>query len=142
MDIELPAYNEHVLEVFLPYQNNWVDEEIDSKIAQKYEIGYYLKENQITIPHRDIHGRLVGIRSRNTDYRAEKGAKYIPTTVGGEQYSHIINHNLYGLFHNQEAIKRTKKIMFLEGEKSVMRCERFYGSNNFTVAVSGSNIST
>lgn len=139
---ELPSFNENVLDVFLPYTNDWISEDISKRIAGKYEVGYYLKNDSITIPHRDESGRLVGIRQRNT--RKEDlslGRKYVPTIVGGTQYNHILSQNLYGLHITKEAIKRHKRVYIFEGEKSTMRCHSYYGEDNFSVSVCGSNIS-
>lgn len=140
---ELPSYDENVLDVFMPYLNNWIDEGITKDIAEKYEIGYYFKEEQIVIPNRSEDGRLIGIRSRNTDpEKIEAGMKYIPTRVGGNDYRFLSMYNLYGFYFTKEAIKRNKKCLIFEGEKSVLKAEKYYGEDNFTVAVYGSNISS
>lgn len=140
---ELPAYNENVLDVFMPYLEFWSDEGITREVADKYEIGYYFKENQIILVNRDEDGRLIGIRSRNLDKeKVDSGLKYLPTTVGGKIYSFPSMFNVYGLNHTKDNIRRLKKCLIFEGEKSVLKAEQMYGNNNFTVAVLGSNISS
>lgn len=141
MDKELPVHSEHVLDVFMSYRNNWVEENIDVDTAKKFEVGFYFTEQQITIPHRDSEGRLIGIRSRNTDERADRGMKYIPTTVSGKLYNHLTMYNCYGMHISKEAIKRHKRVYIFEGEKSCMKSEFYYKNDNFSIAVSGSNVS-
>lgn len=141
MGKELPVYDEHVLDVFMPYQNNWIDEGIDKETAELFEIGFYFKQNQITIPHRNQEGELIGIRSRNTDERADMGLKYIPTKVGGQMFNHLTAKNLYGLHLTEKTIRRHKRIYIFEGEKSCMKSQLYFNNDNFSVAVSGSNVS-
>lgn len=143
MTEELPAYDENVLDVFLPYGNDWIDEGITERVANKFEIKYYLKKHQIILVNRDENGRLIGIRSRNTDKDLlEQGLKYVPTIVGNTEYRFPSAFYLYGLYHNKNNISRIKKCLIFEGEKSVLKAEEMYGENNFTVAVLGSNISS
>ena len=143
MTKKLPEYDESVLDVFMSYSNNWIDEGITEKTAQKYEVRYYFKKHQIILVNRDENGRLIGIRSRNTDEDlVEQGLKYVPTIVGNTEYRFPSMFYLYGLYHNKQNISRLKKCLIFEGEKSVLKAEEMYGENNFTVATLGSNISS
>lgn len=141
MSKELKTVNENVLEVFLSYRNNWVDEGITPDVAKLYEVGYYLKEDQITLPVRNENGELVGIRSRNTDERVGLGMKYIPTKVSGKMYNYLNMYNCYGLHLTKDTIKKHKRIYIFEGEKSCMKSQLFYKNDNFSIAVQGSNVS-
>ena len=47
----------------------------------------------------------------------------------------------YRLYQNLKTIKRLKKVIIFEGEKSVMMCESFYPDSNFALAICGSNLS-
>ena len=108
---------------------------------KKYQISYWGEENKIIIPHRDMEGRLIGIRGRalnQIDIDAKR--KYMPITIEGKVLKHTLGNNLYGLCQNEEAIKRFKKIIIFESEKSVLLCDTYYHQNNFSVAVCGSNI--
>jgi hypothetical protein len=143
-DIHLPVYNETVLDVFLhlPHQN-WLDDGISYEVMMKYGICYYVKENAIVIPVRNQQGQLIGIRRRALEEdEIEAGKKYMPLSVAGKTYSYPALFNLYGLYENQETIKRLKKCLIFESEKSVMKVESFYPGNNFTVATCNSNLST
>lgn len=138
----LNEINECVLENFSYIPNSlWLDEHISKESMQKYQIGYWGKEHKITIPHRDINGRLIGIRGRALDEEdLQAGRKYSPLTIEGKCLKHSLGSNLYGLCQNEEAILRTGKICLVESEKSVLLGDTYYHQNNFTVAICGSNI--
>lgn len=135
--------NEHNLEVF-SYTTpitEWLNEGIDSNTLQKFEIGYFARDNAISIPHRDKSGNLIGIRQRelNPD-RVENFGKYHPSMIEGRVLSHRLGSNLYGLNNTISAIARHKRILLYESEKSVLKTDTFYGEDNYSVAVCGSNI--
>lgn len=139
---QLTEIGETILEIFTPYPHElWLEEGISRESMSKYQISYWGEENKIIIPHRDISGRLIGIRGRalNPDDIKEFG-KYMPITIEGRCLKHKLGQNLYGLCQNEEAIRRTGKIVLFESEKSVLKCDTFYHQNNFTVAVCGSNL--
>jgi hypothetical protein len=109
---------------------------------QKYEIGYYIKQDCITIPHRSVDNRLIGLRGRMlSEEMLNDGRKYMPLTVGNRMYNHQLMFSLYGLNHTKTAVKRLKKICIFESEKSVLKCEDYFGEDNFSVACCGSSIS-
>lgn len=138
----LSEISEHILEMFCPYPHElWLNEGISKESMRKYQISYWGKENKIIIPHRDMQGRLIGIRGRSLNQNeVEAGYKYMPITVEGRELKHSVGNNLYGLCQNEEAIRRIGKIMLFESEKSVLKCDTYYNQNNFSVAVCGSNI--
>lgn len=136
-------YDEIILESFLPYPHQlWLDEGITRETLEKYEIGYHVHQNKITIPQRSIDGKLLGVRGRalnQEDIDAKK--KYMPITIERNTYSTSTYYSLYGLNFNQDAIKRIKKVILFEDEKSVLKCEDYFGEDNFSVATYGSNLS-
>ena len=139
---QLSEISETVLENFsyIPH-SLWLDEGISADSMKKYQIGYWGKENKITIPHRDMNGRLIGIRGRALDEEEILAKrKYMPLTIEGRCLKHSLGNNLYGLCQNEEAIKRTGKICIVESEKSVLLGDTYYHQNNFTVAVCGSSL--
>lgn len=120
----------------------WIDEGISKETMEKYSIKFDLTHNAIIIPHYSQNGELIGIRQRNLDEDlVALGLKYIPTQIENVFIRHPTAYNLYGLNINKKAIQSIKKIMIFESEKSVLKCDGFYGDDNFTVAVCGSNIS-
>lgn len=143
-EIQLPIFNRSVLDVFsdLPHQL-WIDEGISAETMRQFDIGYYIKEDRITIPHFNIDGELVGIRGRAMRQEdLDAGSKYMPLIVNQTKYYHPLGFNLYGLNHTKQAIRRIKKVMIFEGEKSVLKCQDYYGDDNFSVACCGMNLST
>ncbi|MGG1444916.1 hypothetical protein ABE354_23270 [Brevibacillus laterosporus] len=142
-NVTLPMHNPGVLEVFrnLPH-DSWIEEGISPETIHKYNVGYYIREDRISIPHYDIDGNLIGIRGRALlDEDIEAGKKYLPLIIENKLYNHPTMFNLYGLHKTKEAIKRFKKVIVFEGEKSVLKCEDYYGEDNFSTATCGGYIS-
>ena len=107
----------------------------------KFNIRYSVSRNQIIIPHYDINGNLIGIRGRTlNEEEAEEFGKYRPIEIEGVEYAHPLSLNLYGIYENKEAIKRIKRVVLFEGEKSVLKGYNYYGNNNISLAVCGSHI--
>mgnify|MGYP002398349638 CR=1 FL=1 len=140
--IDLPVYDEKVLNVFLPYAYEpWEEEGISLKTQRDFGIRYYVKNDSVIIPHYDINNNLIGIRQRNTrQEELKEGRKYTPVIVEGKQYNHPLGMNLYGLNITKKTIRKIKKILLFEGEKSCMKASDLYGDMNFTVAVCSNNI--
>lgn len=153
--VEIPNYNPKTVEMtplrklneglmnsfYTMYYKGWINEGISTHTMDKFEIKYQLLDNQIVIPHRNTNGDLVGIRVRNLNKdQIELGRKYIPIFMNGRSMRYLTGMNLYGFYQNREAIKKDRKIIIFEGEKSVLKMEDFYPNNNYSVAISGSNM--
>ena len=140
---ELHSFPDSILNFFDDlYYQGWIDEGISIATMQKFEIKFDTFRQQIIIPHRDRFGNLVGIRGRNLypDDVVEFG-KYTPITIEGQMYNHPLGSNLYGLYNNQDYIKKIGKIMLYEAEKSVLQTDTMFHEKNFSVATCGSSIS-
>lgn len=138
----LTEINENILDIFYyaPHED-WLNDNISREALSQYEIGYYGLTNQITIPHRDKNGRLIGIRGRFLDEEdIEAIGKYVPLQIDGKFLSHQLGNNLYGLHIVKEKVKRCKKIMIVESEKSCLQAYSYFGEDSFVVAVCGSNL--
>lgn len=135
--------NPYILDIFQKSQIvEWTDEGISQKSIDKYNIRFYIHQNKIVIPHYNLDGNLVGIRGRALAIKdIESGKKYMPLFIGNQDFSHPLKHNLYGLNYTKDAIAYFKKAIVFEGEKSVLLMDTFYGNNNISVAVCGSNFS-
>ena len=140
--VELPSFSKEVLEVFryLPHES-WLSEGITWNTMKKFMISYYIKNDRIVIPHFDINGRLIGIRGRAMIEEEAENFKYMPLTVNGIMYRHLLQYNLYGLYENKENIRKHGKVVIFEGEKSVLKCEDMYDGFNWSLATCGSSIS-
>ena len=142
-EIILPHYSKTLAEYHKRiYPVEWLAEGILPRSMDKFQIRFDLLGNKIIIPHYDIKGNLIGIRGRalNQD-EIDRYGKYRPITIEKEVLKHPTSLNLYGLYQNKIAIQAIRKIMILEAEKSVLRCDGFYGANNFTVACCGGTVS-
>ena len=139
-DTQLPA-----VEIDIPYRFNfdmkalkiWQQEGISYNTMLKYGIRFDPINNCIVIPNYDIEGKLISIRGRYF----EGDAKYKPIIYNGQVLSHPSSLSLYGLHIVKDEVKRQKKVIIFEGEKSVLKMNTLYGKNNIAVATLGKNIS-
>lgn len=136
-------YNREILNIFQNmYTTDWIKEGINIDSMLKYEISYCTLQQKIIIPHFDMNYKLMGIRTRTTSKEEEKiYGKYTPFQINNITYSHPISQNLYGIHKNKQSIKRKKKLMLVEGEKSVLQCDTMFGDDNFTLALCGNKLS-
>lgn len=140
----LDPIDERILEIFT-YQphENFLNDNITREVMELYEIGYWGKTNQIVLPHRGFNGKLWGIRGRHLDDdKIQNIGKYVPLYIENRFLAHNLGENLYGIHLNQQKIQKCKKIMLVEGEKSVMQNHTYFGSDNFALAVCGNNITS
>lgn len=136
---------ENLLEYFYPLAapSEWIKDGISPEVMRFYGIRIDSALLKIIIPHRDMDGNLIGIRGRSYNpLEVAEGKKYMPVMIEGEFYRHPLGQNLYGLYENQKTIKKLRKVLIVEAEKSVMQCASFYGVDNcFVLATCGSNLS-
>jgi hypothetical protein len=138
----LTEINENILEIFdyRPWQS-WIEDHISAEAMSRFEIGYYGYQHSITIPHRDINGRLIGIRQRLLDEQdVENIGKYIPLQMEGRFLAHSLGNNIYGAYVVKDKVQRCKKIMLVESEKGSLQSYSYFGDDSFTVSVCGSNL--
>ena len=137
---------ENLLEYFYPLAApaEWQKEGISPEVMRKYGIRVDSALQKIIIPHRNIKGELIGVRGRSFNpIEISEGKKYMPVVVQGEIYRHSLGKNLFGLYENQDIIRKNKTVCVFEAEKSVMQIATMYGIDKcFAVATCGSSIST
>jgi hypothetical protein len=143
--IVLPQYDDYILNMFDDYiPLSWYEEGISEEVSTYFKIKYYINQNRAIIPHYDILGSLVGIRSRSfnkTDI--DNGRKYMPIIIQGLTYKYPMNYNLFGIYQNKNNIKQFRKVIMFESEKSVMLYGSYYGQeNNIALATCGMTISS
>lgn len=138
------VYDDEVLNNFsLEYPLCWYQEGIDSCTADKFDIRYYSNGNQAVIPIRNTKGELIGVRVRNFDSTTvDRGFKYMPLQYRGEMYRFPTSNVMYGLYENQDSIRKSGKVLIFESEKSVLQVDSFYSGNGVGLGVYGSNFST
>lgn len=139
--LKLDEYPSEVLSCFIHYSHPaWLVEGITEKVMRQFNILFSIKQNKIVIPHYDSAGRLIGIRARAFEEEDLLQGKYMPIKVGDTLYTHKLHFNLYGLYQNKAAIKKYKKAVIFEAEKSVLKDKVFYGEDSVAVAICGSNL--
>ena len=118
-DIILKEYDSSVLNNF-NYKvkiKPWLDEDITQQVLNHARIGFFAGGDQITIPHYDQNGRLVGLRGRTLcAEEAEKYGKYRPLKINKDWYNHPLGMNLYNLNNSKDNIKTMKKAIVFESE--------------------------
>ena len=140
--IELKEYNDDILNRLDNfYYLDWIEYGISSKTLDKFEIKWYNYKQQIVIPCRDEYNKLIGIRIRNTN--PEEEIKYKPLELlNGMTYKFPTNLFFYGENFNKKNIIRTKSVMLVEAEKTVMKFDEWYGeNNNICLGLYGSTLS-
>ena len=136
----LSEYPKNVLSCFTKYYHPlWLKDGITKEAMDKFQISFCIGQNKIVIPHFDINGRLVGIRARSLEQRdIEEFGKYRPIQIGDIIYTYPLQFNLYGIYEHQNGIKYRQSAIIVEGEKSVLLDEGYYGKLANTVDCCGS----
>ena len=126
---------------YLPHEV-WLNDGVQKEAFDRFEIGYASWSNQITIPHRNLDGSLIGIRGRYLDQEdIDNIGKYVPISLNGYTLSHSLGSVLYGAWVTKDKIKECKKALVVEGEKSCLKAYSMFHDNSYVVATCGSNIS-
>ena len=136
---QLPEYDSHVLDCFTHfYHPQWLKEGIKPEVMDKFNILYSIPDASVVIPQKDINGRLIGIREREFEpWRIQDFGKYHPITVGNINYKFSEMFQLYGAYEHQKGIRARRSVILVEGEKSVLLDDGFYGDMANAVAVCG-----
>lgn len=123
----------------LPQQ--WMEEGISIDTMLKYQIGYYERQQATTIPCFNRDGELIGIRCRHWRPDEIEDGKYRPLCLlDGTSYKFPTNQAFYGINWNWGEIERTGHVILVEGEKSVLKADTWWGEKNNVVALYGSNL--
>ena len=119
----------------------WVNENISEDALRKFNIRFDVKGNRMIIPHMREDGQCVGIRVRNFNPKDVERGKYMPLFYDDNCFSHALGSSLYGLNISKDNIKKYKKCIVFESEKSVMKYESLYPDRNISVSICGSSFS-
>ena len=142
--IEIKIYDDKILS-YLPHPRilPWEDEGITKEVINNHNICYNPSSQAIVIPHYNINNELIGIRERTLIKENEIYGKYRPMYLNRQMYNHPLGFNLYNINYSKENIKRTRKVIVFEGEKSPLLFASYFGQeNDITVAVCGSSLSS
>lgn len=133
-DLYVKIYPDEILgEYKNVYSSMFLRDNISFYSQDRFEIGYDIVSQRITIPIRNEYGDLIGVKGRANWKISEEDPKYlylVPCASSQTLYGYCQN---YQYFINND-------ILVFEAEKSVMQCCS-YGINN-CVSLSGNSIST
>lgn len=140
--IELKYYDDKILQYLpKPKIEPWLKEGITQESMDNAEIAFDPVNWGIVIPHRDPAGNLLGIRERTLVKEEENNGKYKPAILNYQMYNHPLGFNLYNLNHSKNNIRKIKKAIVFEGEKSCLLYQSYFNlDNDISVAVCGSNL--
>ncbi|MCM1334182.1 MAG: CHC2 zinc finger domain-containing protein [Bacteroides sp.] len=98
----------------------WEDEGISSAVMDRYQVRYDPYSDRLVYPIRNTNGKIVNIGGRTLDpsFKEKQLRKYTYFKKwGGDMQV------LFGLYENQDAIRKRGEIILFEGIKSVMLAE-------------------
>ena len=119
------------------FYKGWIDEGISIDVMRKFGIRWDEMDERIIIPVKNINGDIVGVRYRALDKQAKN--KYgivqklsrFKNKDGSRDlllnYTFDSGKELFGLYQNQDIIKKYRRAVVFEGEKSVMKCNSWFG---------------
>ena len=126
-----------------PHILPWEKEGIKHEVSRHRGICYNPSSQAIVIPHYDINDQLVGIRERTLIKENEIYGKYRPMFLNRKMYNHPLGFNLYNINNSKNNIKKFKKAIVFEGEKSPLLYASYFGQeNDISVACCGNNLSS
>ena len=142
--IELKIFDEQILKYLpRPHILPWENEGITKEVCDFHNICYNPSSQAIVIPHYNKDNELVGIRERTLIKENEQFGKYRPAYLNRKMYNHPLGFNLFNLNNSKDNIKRMKKAIVFEGEKSPLLYASYFGQeNDITVACCGSSLSS
>ncbi|EOU2097138.1 hypothetical protein C0L75_03195 [Clostridium perfringens] len=123
------------------YHPSFYEDGISVSTMKKFGIRYDILEQRIIIPHFREDGELIAIRCRNLKQELlDAKKKYMPIVFNRKLLSAKTGTYFYGLNFNKENIRKIKKVILVESEKSVMQGEDIL-THNITLALSSSSLS-
>ena len=139
---EFKFYDKKILK-YLPRPRilPWLKEGISQEAMDRCGIAFDPVSWGVVIPHYNIDNKLIGIRERTFIKEEENNGKYKPAILNYQMYNHPLGFNLYNLNNSKEQIRRIKKVIVFEGEKSCLLYQSYFGiDNDISVAVCGSSM--
>jgi len=136
----IEIYDSSILKLFEnKFHEDWINYGISKDTLKKFNIGFYARCNQITIPVY-YNNDLIGIRIRALNEKDIEKGKYRPLIdLNKTIYKFPTNQVFYGWDENKDKIKKSKTAWIVEAEKTVLKFDT-WGCNK-CLAVFGSKIS-
>lgn len=130
----LPTYDNSILDNYQgKYNMMFFQDGIDFKTQEKFNVGYDLLSNRITVPQWSVNGELVGVMGRLNEDDCDKARRWIPLLPCSR------SHTLYGFHYNYQEIQRKRACILFESEKSVMQMHSM--GSDIALATCGSHLS-
>jgi DNA primase len=117
--VENPILDEIILNEFVPYPwGEWyLKDGISLETQKMYDIGFHVRSEHVTIPIRNKHGQLIGVKGRyvgsDKEILEHKKYSYI--------YSCAKSIELYNLDRSLPYIQEKKEVIVVEGAKTTMK---------------------
>ena len=119
------------------FYKGWIDEGISIDVMRKFGIRWDEMDERIIIPVKNINGNIVGVRYRALNKQAKNKYGIVQKWSRFENkdgtrdlllnYTFDSGKELFGLYQNQDIIKKYRRAVVFEGEKSVMKCNSWFG---------------
>ena len=133
--VQAKVYPEKILQEYVyGCQMRFLRDNINYEAQEKFQIGYDIISQRITIPVRNVFGELIGVKGRIAGEPDEDEPKYMYL------YPCPMSSTLFGYCQNYEYINEGKTILIGESEKFVMQCYS-YGIRN-CVSIGSNSLST
>lgn len=116
----MKTYETDILDEYVgKFNTMFFNDGISYQTQEKYEIGYDLFSNRITVPEYTFDGKLCGIMGRSIDSNCPKDERWMPIIPCSRSLT------LFGYHRNYEAIQRKGLCIIGESEKLPQQLDSF-----------------
>lgn len=122
-EMSMRTYDESILDEYLgKFNTMFFNDGISYKTQEKFNVGYDIWTNRITVPEYTFDGKLCGIMGRSIDSNCSKEERWLPIIPCSRSLT------LYGYHTNYECIQRKNLCVIGESEKFPQQLDTM-GSN-------------
>ena len=122
-EMSMRTYDESILDEYLgKFNTMFFNDGISYKTQEKFNVGYDIWTNRITVPEYTFDGKLCGIMGRSIDSNCAKEERWLPIIPCSRSLT------LYGYHTNYECIQRKNLCVIGESEKFPQQLDTM-GSN-------------
>lgn len=122
-EMSMRTYDESILDEYLgKFNTMFFNDGISYKTQEKFNVGYDIWTNRITVPEYTFDGKLCGIMGRSIDSNCAKEERWLPIIPCSRSLT------LYGYHTNYECIQRKNLCVIGESEKFPQQLDTI-GSN-------------
>lgn len=122
-EMSMKTYDESILDEYLgKFNTMFFNDGISYKTQEKFNVGYDIWTNRITVPEYTFDGKICGIMGRSIDSNCSKEERWLPIIPCSRSLT------LYGYHTNYECIQRKNLCVIGESEKFPQQLDTM-GSN-------------